>query len=123
MPDLIKPTQLFFSRAAEVNFRNRKRQPVSFPCLSYDCFRSGHAFRTAPDCLPVGVYVTAIPAVKDRGISIDTLIEKALARYVVVEAQQIRAASIFQEPFQLARCDTQPTKVIPHRRARSDSTT
>jgi hypothetical protein len=85
-----------------MHFGNRQWYPVPVPCLTQQrLYAAGRDSQTARG-FDVGITVAAIPPVKALGIVRSALVEKALARDVVVRADHIGPAIVLCKPQQVS---------------------
>src|SRR4051812_39795951 len=123
-PDLVKPTQLILSRRIEVRLGNCERQAIALPGLSDARLEVERRTAYRPRRFNVDVSMSVIaPSMMGR-IVLHSFIEKALARYVVVEPDDVRGTRMLGKPLEL-RCTQAavPCEPVPKRMVASDAPT
>src|SRR5947209_5225474 len=114
IPNLFEPAQLLFARAAQMRFRDCQRQLVTIQHLFQKNSRSSRSFCADAHGLHVRVNLATISAMRASGIARDSLVKKALARQVMIDAYYIGHEGVLYEPLKLCLLYANPTKIIPH---------
>jgi hypothetical protein len=89
-----------------MHLRHRERNAIAFPDLAQPCFQAAGAFEIAhPDGLGVDINIPAVPAGLETGIEIETMIEEAFARQIMVHPNLIRRRGTVGEALEFVGAD------------------
>src|SRR5690606_16356634 len=99
--------------AAEMNFSDCQRQPITLPGLLEERRQSIDPLAANADCLDIDIAMSVVAAVQMRRVMIEPFVEETLAGDVVVAADDIGGRGVLGEPVEFPFACARAKEIIP----------
>src|SRR3954468_6028804 len=99
--------------ATNMDFRHRERTLQASPGFLQQAAKAGNAVAQHANGLNIGISVLRVSAMRVGWISRQAVIQKSLAREIIIPSQDIGCAAMFEKPMQLPLIDATVLQIAP----------
>jgi hypothetical protein len=113
-PAAVQPAQLIFSRASKMCFRDRNWAVIACPRIFERSDDPRGSADSGPHRLHINVWVQTVASSTLRRMTRHVIVQVAITRYIVIDANDVGRTRMIPEPFELGCRDPGCAEVAPH---------